>query len=227
VAESLRAPAYAVGGCVRDWLLGLNAIEDLDVTVEGSGIDVAGAAARALGGTVAVHQQFGTATVGLTQPVALRVDFATCRNETYAKPGAYPRVAPGTLEEDLFRRDFAINAMAVALSPARFGQLVDPFHGAEDLARKRLRILHARSFLDDPSRILRGARLAHRFGLTWDPQTSRALQQALASGALGWLNAGRVRKELARMRQEPDGPGCLRALRVLVGEARFQELARG
>ena len=210
--------AYAVGGCVRDWLLGLTQTPDLDVTVEGDGIAVARAAGPALGGTLTVHQQFGTATRLLRRRAGPRwVDFATCRRETYARPAAYPAVAPGTLEDDLFRRDFTLNAMAAALSPARFGALVDPFQGARDLRRRQLRILHARSFLDDPSRLLRGVRFAQRFGLRWEPGTRRAARDAASAGALGWLNAGRLRRELERMCGEPDPLACFQGLAALLG----------
>ena len=205
------ARAYAVGGCVRDWLLGCCVPADLDVAVEGDAIAMARAATAVLDGRLTIHRQFGTATL-TREADGRRLDFATCRTETYAKPAAYPRVAPGTIEEDLFRRDFTINAMAVALEPARLGGLVDPFHGAEDLREKRLRILHARSFRDDPSRMLRGIRFRHRFGLRWEPATKRALEAAMAAGALGWLNRGRLEKELTQMQREPNPGACFREL---------------
>ena len=217
VADELGVSAYAVGGCVRDWLLGTSNTTDLDVSVEGSGIEVAQAIARAREGTIEVHRQFGTATVMLgARRNQLRIDFATCRKETYAKPAAYPTVAPGTLEEDLFRRDFTINAMAIAMSPGRFGILIDPFCGAQDLRRKTLRMLHGRSFLDDPSRILRGVRFAQRFGLRWEPQTRRAMREAIAAGALGRLNAGRLRKEMDRMCEEPHPRACFEQFAALL-----------
>ena len=226
LADERGMRAYAVGGCVRDWLFGLIGTPDLDVTVEGDGIAVAQAAARALGGTLTVHRQFGTATQRLRRQGhggrpggPLRVDFATCRRETYARPAAYPKVAAGTLGGDLFRRDFTINAIAAALGPARFGALADPFHGARDLRQRCLRVLHARSFLDDPSRLLRGIRFAHRFGLRWEPATRRAAREAVAAGALGWLNAGRLRRELDRMREEPDPLACYEELAALLNSS--------
>ena len=209
---------YAVGGCVRDWLLG-KSTTDLDVAVEGDGIGVARAVSRVLSGSLDVHQQFGTATVRLRRP-ACRIDFATCRIERYAKPAAYPTVAPGTLEDDLFRRDFAMNAMAVGIAPGMMGVLIDPFGGRTDLARGFLRVLHERSFLDDPSRLLRGIRFAQRFGLRWEPRTKRLRDEAVATGALGWLNAGRIRKELERMSQEPNPAHCLREFATLLDHAR-------
>ena len=238
IAEARGMSSYAVGGCVRDWLLGCVTETDLDVTVEGQGIDVARAAAHAFGGTLRVHAQFGTATILLSRAamalgtpasgaLVLRVDLATCRREAYAEPAAYPRVTIGTLEDDLFRRDFTMNAMAVAMTPQRFGRLIDPFGGLRDLRRRRLRILHPRSFLDDPSRILRGVRFAQRFHLQWERGTARALQEAVAAEALGWLNPGRWRKELDRMREEPDPRACVRALAALVGPRRLERLCAG
>ena len=209
--------AYAVGGCVRDWLLGLTQTVDLDVTVAGDGIELARRVAEVLGGVVTVHQQFGTATVTLTQRIGtLRVDVAMCRKETYAKPAAYPRVVPGTLGEDLFRRDFTINAMAVAISGERFGTLRDPFHGLRDLSQRRLRMLHERSFVDDPSRILRGVRFVQRFGLRWEAATLCAAHTAIAAGALEHLNRGRLRNELERMLDEPEPLACFWQLALLL-----------
>lgn len=218
IAEAMGVRAYAVGGCVRDWLVG-QSTTDLDVTVEGKGIDVARAVSQALAGSLEVHQQFGTATVSIRRP-ARRIDFATCRKERYAHPAAYPTVAPGTIEDDLFRRDFTVNAMAVDIAPGRVGVLIDPFGGRVDLARKSLRVLHARSFLDDPSRILRGIRFAQRFGLRWEPRARRLRDEAVAAGALGWLNAGRLRKELEWMSEEPDPATCFRAFATLLDRAR-------
>ena len=211
-ADAHGVSAYAVGGCVRDWLLGIPDSLDLDVAVEGQGIVVARAIGHVLGGSLTVHEQFGTASLQLTGRRGGRVDFASCRKETYARPAAYPKVIAGTMHDDLFRRDFSVNAMAVALRPGQFGRLVDPFHGARDLGRQVLRVLHDRSFLDDPSRLLRGVRFAQRFGLRWERRTTAAARAAIAQGALGWLNAGRLRRELDRMCEEPNPVGCLRQL---------------
>ena len=216
LADQAGVPAYAVGGCVRDWLLRRPGGGDLDIAVEGSGIALARAAARELGGTVTAHEQFGTATLTLGAPPECRIDFAACRRERYARPAAYPKIVPGALRDDLLRRDFTINAMAVALNGRRQGALIDPFDGARDLRRKRLRILHERSLLDDPSRILRGVRFLSRFGFRWDSSTERAARRAIATGSLGWLNAGRLRKELTAMLAEPDPLACLHALATLM-----------
>ncbi|MBI3325026.1 MAG: CCA tRNA nucleotidyltransferase [Candidatus Omnitrophica bacterium] len=221
LAQEQAVEVYAVGGCVRDWWLNVPKVTDLDVAVVGDGIAFARAAAAALQAGVKPHEQFGTATLDLPAqpasrqrrrgqtPEVFRIDIATCRKETYAKPAAYPRVSRSALSDDLFRRDFTINAMAMELVPGRFGRLVDPFNGRADLARAQLRILHDRSFIDDPSRILRAARFAQRYELQLEPGTGRCLRRALGDGVLGKLNRGRLRKELDRMVDEPDPVACL------------------
>lgn len=219
IADAQGLSVYAVGGCVRDWCRGITAVQDLDVTVEGDGITLARSLARLLGGTVKAHAPFGTATIRLPGG-KMRVDVASCRKEVYKRPAAYPSVCAGTLEDDLFRRDFTVNAMALALNPPHFGTLIDPFHGALDLRRKWLRMLHERSFLDDPSRILRGIRFAQRFGLRWEGSTRRAARAALAAQALSWLNAGRLRREMERMLEEPDPLACLQQLSSLFTASR-------
>jgi len=162
------------------------------------------------------HAQFGTAAVALPG-TRLRLDVASCRRETYAAPAAYPKVSPGTLREDLFRRDFTVNAMAMDLQAGRFGALIDPFGGLPDLRARRLRVLHAKSFMDDPSRILRAARFASRCRLTLEPRTRAWMRQALAAGMLGRVNRGRLQKELLRMLEEPDPVACLAQVGRWVG----------
>jgi len=235
IADQERVSAYAVGGCVRDWLLGVARTTDLDVALAGDGIVFANRVAKALGTSVKPHEQFGTATLVIEQApgdsrrpkkttpapssAPLRIDVASCRKERYAEPAAYPKVTSGSLQDDLFRRDFTINAMAVAINPKPFGQLIDPFGGFQDLQARRLRILHPNSFLDDPSRILRAVRFAQRFGLTLEPKTAQCLRQAVASGVLSRLNRGRLRKELDRMVEEPDPLACLSRLSQWLAEA--------
>jgi tRNA nucleotidyltransferase (CCA-adding enzyme) len=219
LADGAGCLAFAVGGCVRDWCLGLPAIEDVDIAVEGDAIALAKRLAMARRGRLLSHEQFGTASVWLPRSSSLRVDFAICRRERYAHPGAYPRVEAASLAEDLLRRDFAFNAMALSLQPERFGVLIDPQSGRGDLQARQIRVLHARSFQDDPSRILRGIRFAERFGFRWEPQTRRWLLEALTTPALGRLNAGRMAKEFGLMAQEPDPAACVRHLSSLLKEA--------
>lgn len=212
VAEEQEVRVYAVGGCVRDWLLGISSTVDVDVTVEGDGIGLAKRLGEAFSVPLRSHTQFGTATLEVSHRRSIRLDVASCRKETYREPAAYPKVSRGTLRDDLFRRDFTINAMAMALNPGRFGRLTDPFRGARDLKQRRLRILHPKSFVDDPSRILRAARFVPRFQLRLEPRSARRMSRALADGLLGRLNRGRLRKEFERMVAEPNPRACLACL---------------
>jgi tRNA nucleotidyltransferase (CCA-adding enzyme) len=189
-----------VGGPVRDWLLG-RPIVDVDLLIEDADPARAGAlAARAAGGTgkVTRHERFGTAELHLPE---VSIDFATVRSESYAHPGALPSVAPGNLEQDLARRDFSVNALALPLSRAartRHPEIVDLFDGVADLGARRLRVLHEKSFHDDPTRALRAARLAPRLGFSLTPGTRGALRSALRDGCFGSVSGDRLRRELER-----------------------------
>jgi tRNA nucleotidyltransferase (CCA-adding enzyme) len=203
--------AFLVGGPVRDLLLGERNV-DLDLMVTGDAIGLARAAARQLGGTVKTHGRFGTAA--LTLPDGRKVDLATARSERYARPGALPEVQPGSLQEDLQRRDYAINAMALSLRPDRFGVLADPFGGERDLQTRRLRILHDDSFADDPTRLLRGVRFETRLGFRMEPRTE-ARARAAAGGAFDTLTPERLRREFFRLFDESKPEGSLLRLAEL------------
>ncbi len=177
-------PAYLVGGAVRDLLLG-EARADLDVVVEGDVRPLA----EALGGELVEHERFQTANVEMGD---LDVDIARARTETYAHPGALPDVAPATIEEDLARRDFTVNAMALPLAG---GELIDPHDGLDDLRAGVLRTLHPGSFQDDPTRALRAARYAARLGFALEPQTEAELREA----DLSLVSEDRVVSELGRI----------------------------
>ena len=183
---------YLVGGTVRDMLLGRGRT-DLDLAGEGDPAEVAGR----LGGEVVEHDRFSTAKVRLG---AAHIDLARTRAETYPEPGALPQVRPAGIEEDLSRRDFTINAMALPLGGEH--ELLDPHGGRDDLAAGRLRVLHERSFADDPTRALRAARYASRFGLELESGTERLLRAA----DLGTVSADRRRAELLRVAAEPNAP---------------------
>jgi len=185
-------PVYLVGGAVRDLLLG-RPRSDVDLVVVG---DAAGLAAR-LGGADVEHERFGTAKVEVE---GHEVDVATARNETYPRPGALPVVAPAqNVEEDLERRDFTINAMAIPLDGEP--RLIDPRGGRKDLERGLLRVLHDRSFEDDPTRAIRAARYASRYGFTLEPGTDALLRRT----DLATVSADRRRAELERLAAEPAG----------------------
>ena len=182
--------AWLVGGAVRDLLLGREVV-DLDVVVEGDGVAAARAAAGALGGAAREHGRFGTATV--VAPDGLAFDVVGARAESYPAPGALPEVRPGTLEEDLARRDFTVNAIALALAG---GELRAHPGALEDLEARVLRILHPRSFADDPTRLLRLVRYAARLGLRPDTRTDALARDAIAAGALRTVSGPRIGAEL-------------------------------
>src|SRR5262245_12115841 len=183
-------PAFLVGGPVRDLLLG-RPRTDIDVAVEGEVRPLA----EALGGEVTQHERFETATVRLGDLV---VDLARSRAESYAEPGALPEVTPAPITDDLARRDFTVNAMALPLSGG--AELIDPHGGLDDLRDGLLRVLHERSFEDDPTRALRAARYAARFGFELEPNTAERLRKA----DLSTVSNDRVQAELRRIAAEED-----------------------
>jgi tRNA nucleotidyltransferase (CCA-adding enzyme) len=208
VAEGLGTPVFGVGGFVRDLLLGRPA-PDIDLVVDGDGVAFARLLREEVGGDVTVHPAFGTASIeGTRSPsgAALgRIDVASARRERYDHPGALPSVTAATLHEDLRRRDFSVNALALALQPSSFGRLVDPLGGRVDLGRRRLRPLHPLSFVEDPTRIFRAARYAARLGFRLDAAGRRAVTLALTVGRYPALSGQRLRAELDLLAAEPRG----------------------
>jgi tRNA nucleotidyltransferase (CCA-adding enzyme) len=205
------ASVYAVGGFVRDLLTGA-APPDVDLVVEGDGVAFARRLAEEIGGTLLVHRSFGTASIeGGRAPagaghdgVALgRVDVASARRECYPTAGALPEVEPADLLEDLRRRDFSMNAMALALAPDRFGRLLDPLGGLADVRRRRLRALHPLSFVEDPTRVFRAARYAARLGFRADGATRAAIRLALERPAYAALSGQRLWREVELAAAEP------------------------
>jgi tRNA nucleotidyltransferase (CCA-adding enzyme) len=201
-ADARGLAVHLVGGPVRDWLLG-RAVRDVDLVVEEPGGAEAIARALEAGGVRATrHDRFGTVVLA---SAGAALDLATARRERYAHPGALPEVEPGSLEEDLLRRDFAVNALALPLSArarADHAGLVDPAQGRRDLERRQLRVLHPRSFHDDPTRALRAARLAPRLGFALSRGSQGALQAALRDGAFGRVSGDRLRRELVKLFDE-------------------------
>jgi len=202
--ETLGLGVHLVGGPVRDLLLG-RPLVDVDLLVESRGEPSLGAAVRlgeraaAVGERCIAHPRFGTARLVGSEAA---VDLAAARAERYARAGALPDGRAAPFEEDLARRDFSVNALAIPLNAvARAGRaaLIDRFRGVDDLASRRLRILHASSFHDDPTRALRAARFTSRLGFRLEGGSSAALRRALAAGALRGVSGDRLRAELARV----------------------------
>jgi tRNA nucleotidyltransferase (CCA-adding enzyme) len=195
---------YLVGGTVRDILLGEENF-DVDIAVEGDAITLARDLAAALGGRVTPHAKFGTAVVQYGD--GERIDVVTTRTEFYDSPGALPTVERAGLREDLFRRDFTLNAMAVSLKPVDFGRLVDPFGGREDLEARMLRVLHNLSFIDDPTRIFRAIRYEARYGLRLEEHSARLARSTIEMGLVGDLSSARLRDELVALLEDPGATG--------------------
>jgi tRNA nucleotidyltransferase (CCA-adding enzyme) len=208
VGEGLGAPVLVVGGFVRDLLLD-RLSPDLDLMVEGDGVAFARRLSEEVGGRLVAHPEFGTASIeGAVGPGGTslgRIDIASARRERYDAPGALPIVSPATADEDLQRRDFSVNAMAVALWPSAFGRLHDHFGGQLDLKRRRLRPLCPLSFVEDPTRAFRAARYAARLGLRIDELGARALAIAISVGRYPALSGQRLHAELTFLAAEPSG----------------------
>jgi tRNA nucleotidyltransferase (CCA-adding enzyme) len=196
-----------VGGAVRDLLLGGRPV-DLDLVVEGDPGDLA----DRLGGVAEVYDRFGTSSVSRD---GFRYDIARARRETYPRPGALPDVTPATLGEDLVRRDFTVNAIALSLGGPRPGALAAAPGAFEDLEARRLRVLHDASFLDDPTRLLRLVRYASRLPFAIEPHTRQLADQAVAGGALITVSGPRVGAELRLLAGETDPLAALEHLRRL------------
>jgi len=201
VSRELGVPAYLVGGFVRDLLLGREN-RDLDIVVEGDGPAFARALGKRLGARVRVHDAFLTAVV--KEPDGAVVDVASARSEFYRAPAVLPEVESSALRQDLYRRDFTINTMALRMGPDDPVELVDSFGGQRDLKDGVLRVLHSLSFIDDPTRVLRAVRLSLRLGFTISPETLRLVAVAVGEGIFEQLSGGRLREELELLLADPD-----------------------
>jgi tRNA nucleotidyltransferase (CCA-adding enzyme) len=225
-AAAHNLPAYIVGGFVRDLLLG-NPGLDFDIVVEGDAITLARALARKHGGKLTAHARFGTARLEISAPrvesstgapghllsTPSSLDFITARRETYSQPAALPDVIPSTLEDDIRRRDFTINTLAVRLDGVHFGQLYDICNGAADIKQGLVRVLHDASFIDDPTRMFRAARYEVRYGFRIEPHTLQLIDGARL--LIGRLSAERLRHEFDLTFDEPSAAAVL---------SRFDEL---
>lgn len=203
---------FAVGGFVRDLILGVENL-DIDLVVEGDGLAFARCLAEFLCGRVRIHEKFGTAMVIL--PDNFRIDVATARTEYYEYPAALPKVEVSSLKQDLYRRDFTINAMAITLSEKNFGGLVDYFGGRRDLEEGIIRVLYNLSFVEDPTRILRAVRFEQRYGFSIEKQTLSLAKNAVRSKMLAKLSADRVREELKHILGEASPAGAVLRMQEL------------
>jgi len=195
-ANKLEQELYLVGGVVRDMFL-RRANFDLDLVVEGDAIKLAQELIKDSQAKLTVHPRFGTAKIRYAN---FSLDLATARRETYRQPGALPTVQPGMLTDDLCRRDFSINAMALCLTPQRFGELIDLYNGRDDLNQQLIRILHLNSFIDDATRILRALRYEQRLNFELETKTAELLRHDI--DMLDTISGDRLRHELELILKE-------------------------
>jgi tRNA nucleotidyltransferase (CCA-adding enzyme) len=214
IADRHNMTAYLVGGLVRDLFLGVKNL-DLDIVVEGDGIRFAEDIAGTLGARLIAHRRFGTATLFINPD--FKVDIATTRRETYPQPASLPVVERGSLRDDLSRRDFSINAMAISINGKNPGELVDFFGGASDISLKKIRVLHRRSFIDDPTRILRAVRFEQRYGFKIETDTLKCLKKAKSLGMLAKVQPHRLRDELILFLKERHPLSGVKRLNNLAG----------
>jgi tRNA nucleotidyltransferase/poly(A) polymerase len=197
---------YLVGGPVRDLALGIP-FSDVDLLIEGDGNTFASELSGLLAGELRRFPSFLTWRIEFRETAP--VDITTARTETYPEPGALPVVTAASVKADLFRRDFAANSVALNLMD---GALIDPTGGLSDIQDRHLRILHPRSFLDDPTRMLRGVRLSERLGFSMEEATAEAMREAIAQDALSWISRERVWREILLSLREPSPARALVAL---------------
>ncbi|MBN1299257.1 MAG: CBS domain-containing protein, partial [Actinobacteria bacterium] len=199
IAKSLRYKIYLVGGIVRDILLGISNL-DIDIVVEGDGIIFAQKLASLTGARIESHEKFRSAVIILNDNKHL--DIATSRIEYYKKPAALPEIEPGSISQDLARRDFTINTLAMSLNKADFARIIDYFGGKKDLAEKRIKVLHKLSFIEDPTRIFRAVRFEQRLGFKMDNQTEKLAVSSIGMNMVSELNGIRIRDELISILNE-------------------------
>lgn len=206
IAQELNSTVYCVGGYVRDLLLNVPNF-DVDLVVEGDGRELATRLAQKLRGKVRIHDRFATASVVLDE--GTKIDVATARTEYYEFPAALPMVEKSSIREDMYRRDFTINTLALCLNPNKFGDLIDYFGGRKDIQNRYIRILYNLSFVEDPTRILRAIRFEQRYRFTIETDTLRFAKDAIERRMLGKLSYKRILQELILILSEKDPVAAL------------------
>ncbi len=201
VAEEITYKAFIVGGFVRDLLLDVENL-DIDIVIEGDGIVFARVLAKHLKGSIKIHKKFGTAVITLKD--GFKIDIATARVEFYEFPAALPKVEYSSIKQDLYRRDFTVNAMAISLNPSNFGELFDFFGGQKDLREGTIKVLYNLSFVEDPTRIIRAIRFEQRYGFRMDADTEGFIKNALSLDLFDRLANQRVRDELMLILSEEE-----------------------
>ncbi|MFH1645621.1 MAG: DHHA1 domain-containing protein [Candidatus Omnitrophota bacterium] len=214
LADEKGFKVFCVGGFVRDILLGVKNF-DVDIVLEEKGLQFAKTLSDRLKGALVVHRRFQTATVvfrpsifnisklDVCKDIKFKVDVATARKEYYEYPAALPTVIFSSIKQDLYRRDFSVNAMAVSLNKGSFGRLVDFYNGQKDLRAKKIRILHDLSFVEDPTRIFRAVRFEQRYNFAIEPHTENLIKTAVNLDMFGRTQKQRLRDEIILILSEP------------------------
>ena len=198
-ASKMGYSAYVVGGFVRDLFL-YQANEDIDIVIEGDGIEFAKKYTKMMGARVHYYEKFGTAVVILSD--GFKIDVASARLEYYKFPAALPTVEMSSIKLDLFRRDFTINTLTIQLNPDKFGTLIDFFAALRDIKEKTIRVLHNLSFVEDPTRVFRAIRFEQRFGFTIGKLTSNLIKNTVKMDFFSRLSGRRVFSELRQILEE-------------------------
>ena len=212
VGDELGLAVYAVGGFVRDLLLGIDNL-DIDITVEGDGVLFAEYFAGRYGGRVRSHKKFGTAVLIL--PDGGKIDVASTRLEYYESPGALPTVERASLRHDMYRRDFTVNTLALCINSDRYGQLTDHFGGQQDIQERVVRVLHNLSFVEDPTRVFRAIRFEQRLGFHIAPHTENLIRSAVRMHLLDKLGGERLLSELVQIMREKEPAAAIGRMAAL------------
>lgn len=207
--NEVKMSVYVVGGFVRDLLLDIENY-DVDIVVEGNGIEFAKYIGQQLDAIVVPYEKFYTASVIFRD--GFKIDVATARTEYYEKPAELPQVDISTIKKDLYRRDFTINAMAIKLNPSEYGILYDFFNCQRDLEQGIIRILHNLSFIEDPTRMIRGVRFEMRYNFNMEEHTLEILKQNLEGGYLERVTGARIRQEIEKILEEDNPMKALRRM---------------
>jgi len=210
-AVDLNMPIYLVGGVVRDMFLD-QTIREVDLVLEGDAVSFARSLVKKMGGELLVHSKFGTCTWTIN---GMSVDLVTARKEAYTSPGVLPTIEPASITDDLNRRDFTINAMALRLDGGHFGKLIDVLDGKSDIERGMIRVLHPKSFVDDPTRMFRAIRYAGRYQFRIEDQTQK-LFNSEAMNVLASISGERIRHEFDLIFEESNATSMLDELRSIL-----------
>ncbi len=211
-ADHMGFEAFIVGGLVRDLFLNYENY-DIDLVVEGDGIRFAEILAREYGASICRYKNFGTAA--LMFPDGYKLDVATARTEIYKHPAALPKVKPGLIRDDMYRRDFTINSLAVSINPDHFGKLLDFFNARKDIKRKLIRVMHNLSFIDDPTRAFRAVRFEQRFGFRIIKSTEKLIKNLIEGDLFTKVADYRISSELQLILREKDPLPALMRLKEL------------